>query len=227
MTFYYLEMTQGSVVGQRYLLADGAVSVGRSSQNTITLPPAEKSVSGHHLIIYKSPERIMVQDMQSTNGTFVNEQKIAEQDLKEGDILGFGQTGPRLKLVVSETELDTSPPASSGNSFDDMTSIKTHEEPIPMLASKDATSNEDEDTIYKLKNNCDEWESPTEKSSVTVELEKKLINRSVDSEDMNKLLKQGERLEKILARGNLGETQAQMLRSAYKANKSIDRKSVV
>ena len=91
MPYYYLEMVRGSVIGQKYLLNDGAISVGRSSQNTIALPPTEKSVSAHHMIIYKSPERIMVQDMQSTNGTFVNNRKIYEKTpLYDGDEVRLG-----------------------------------------------------------------------------------------------------------------------------------------
>ncbi len=222
MPFYYLEIVRGSAIGQRYLLPEGAVSVGRSSQNTIALPPSEKSVSGHHLIIYKSPERIMAQDMQSTNGTFVNETRVDEQDLVVGDILGFGKSGPRLKLIVSDTELDTST-VMTGNPFGGMTGVKTHEEPVPILASKIATSSEEQKTITKLKQEPVGSDTDSGGLSVTHEMEQKLIDRSIDSDDMNRLMKQGERLEKIIARGNLGETQIAMLRSAYKANRKMRR----
>src|SRR5271157_4238508 len=98
MSYYYLEVTRGAEIGRRYLLPDGAVSIGRSSQNTIAIHSSEKGVSDHHMIIYKSPERIMVQDLQSTNGTYVNEVKITEKEIAAGDELGFGKSGPRLKL---------------------------------------------------------------------------------------------------------------------------------
>ncbi len=223
MPYYYLEMVRGSVVGQRYLVPDGAVSIGRSSQNTIALPPAEKNVSGHHAILYKSPERILVQDLQSTNGTFVNEERVSERDFVAGDVLGFGQGGPRLKLVVSERELDTSAPAGAGNAFGDATSIKTHEEPVPILMSKDATANEEQKAIFKLRQQRHTDDDDKVRPSMTMELEKKLIDRNIDTDDMKDLMKQGGRLEKILSRGKVGETQTAMLRGAYKANKSMRR----
>ncbi|MBN1576323.1 MAG: transglycosylase SLT domain-containing protein [Chitinispirillaceae bacterium] len=222
MPYYYLEMVRGSVVGQRYGVPDGAVSIGRSSQNTIALPPAEKSVSGHHAILYKSPERILLQDLQSTNGTYVNNERIAERDLAPGDAIGFGQAGPRLKLIVSDTELDTSAPAGS-SAFGDPTSIKTHEEPVPILMSKDATANEDKKNVFKLKQRRPAHSDDTANPSVTVELEQKLIDKSIGQEDMRRLMKEGDRLEKIVKRGNLGETQAATLMSAYRAHRSMRR----
>lgn len=223
MPFYYLEMTKGSSIGQKYPLNDGAISVGRSSQNTITLPPTEKSVSAHHLIIYKSPERIMVQDMQSTNGTFINEEKINEKNIDANDEVGFGKTGPRLKLIVSEVELDTTTPKPSiPYSVEDAeTSIKTHEERAPMVMTEEATSNEERKTISRMKKSKGEFGDI--KPSMTMELEQKLIDRNVDAEDMEQLLKQGQRLEKIITRGKLSRTQASMLRSAYNANRSMRR----
>jgi hypothetical protein len=199
------------------------VSIGRSSQNTIALPPGEKSVSGHHAILYKSPERMLVQDLQSTNGTFVNDNRITEHDMAPGDVLGFGQGGPRLRLIVSERELDISAPAAGAAG--DLTSIKTHEEaaPIPILISKDATANEDKDTVFRQKPRRPDRGGDAAGNSPTVELEQKLIDKSVGQEDMRRLMNQGERLEKIIARGNIGQTQATMLRSVFKANKSMRR----
>jgi hypothetical protein len=222
MPYYYLEMVRGTVVGRKFPLPDGAVSIGRSSQNTISLPPSEKSVSGHHAILYKSPERILVQDLQSTNGTYVNDERITERDLSPGDQLGFGQAGPRLRLIVSDRELDTSVPVAAPAG--DPTSIKTHEEAAPMLMmSRDATSNEDRKTVYKLRQQPVGVDEDNVQSSLTLELEQKLIDKRLGQKDMGKLLKKGDRLEKIISRGNLGETQTSMLRTAFRANKSMRR----
>ncbi|MBN1759796.1 MAG: transglycosylase SLT domain-containing protein [Chitinispirillaceae bacterium] len=219
---YYLEMVRGSTIGQLYEIPDGAVSIGRSSQNTIALPSAEKNVSGHHAIIYKSPERIMVQDLQSTNGTFVNEERVTDREMAPGDILGFGMGGPRLKLLFSEAVRDVSPPVEEQKSMK-MTGAGTYDEQLPLMMSKDATASETKDTVYKLKRQKYEQESEGASPSLTVEMEQKLIDRSIDPESMKNLMKNGERLEKIIARGNLGQTQAAMLQSAYKANKSMRR----
>ena len=219
---YYLEMVRGSVIGQKYRVPDGAVSIGRSSQNTIALPTAEKNVSGHHAIIYKSPERIMVQDLQSTNGTFVNEERVTDRDLAPGDVLGFGMGGPRLKLIRSDRELDTSARQTPGENRVEMTGAGTYDEQLPLMMSKDATASETRDTVYKLKKQKIEQQRGGA-SSKTVEMEQKLIDRSIDPESMKDLMNDGGRVEKIIRRGNIGRTQAAMLQTAYKANRSMRR----
>ncbi|MDD5673187.1 MAG: FHA domain-containing protein, partial [Chitinivibrionales bacterium] len=97
---YFLEIMSGIEQGKRIALPDGAVTIGRAAGNTIALHPAEKGVSGNHAIIYKSPGRIVLQDLQSTNSTFVNDRRISEQVLSPGDTIGLGAAGPKLKLMA-------------------------------------------------------------------------------------------------------------------------------
>ena len=223
MSFIYLEITRGVENGKRYLLPDGAISIGRSAQNTIALHSSEKSVSGHHAIIYKSPERILVQDLQSTNGTFVQEEKINEKELAIGDELGFGKNGPRLKLIQSEVELDISspPPTVSQES----TSIRPMENASSQIMnSNEATSQEDQNAISKMKHlSSAASNSPSLNPSMTMQFEQKLVDNNISSAEMQKLMKDGKRLEKILERGELGETQTNMLRTVHRANKSMQR----
>lgn len=104
MSSFYLQTVRGTQKGDTYVLPEGAVSIGRSSKNTIVLPSEEKCVSGHHAIIYNSSERILLQDLQSTNGTYVNEESILERELQVGDEVGLGKTGPRLKLLLASEQ---------------------------------------------------------------------------------------------------------------------------
>ena len=225
MSYYYLEVSRGTEVGRRYPLSDGAVSLGRSSQNTIVLHPAEKGVSGHHMIVYKSPERIMVQDLQSTNGTYVNDVKITEKEISTGDELGFGKSGPRLKLIFSEFELDLAPPKSE-NVID--TGLVTHEDlksPFLKRAARDAGKKNTQeirtvDASPEAKNIPDD----TRRTSFTMEVEQKLVDKKLDTGDFQKLMKDGKRLERVLERGSLGHTQTNMLRTMYSANRSTRRK---
>jgi pSer/pThr/pTyr-binding forkhead associated (FHA) protein len=225
MSYYYLEVTRGTEVGRRYPLPDGAVSLGRSSQNTIVLHPSEKGVSGHHMIVYKSPERIMVQDLQSTNGTYVNEAKITEKEISTGDELGFGKSGPRLKLVCSEFELDLSPPTSE-NIID--TGLVTHEDMIsPFLkkAAREARRKESRDSRdLNVPQETMDGSDDTRRTSFTMEVEQKLVGKKLDAGDLQKLMKDGKRLERVLERGSLGHTQTDMLRTMYSANRSTRHK---
>ena len=232
MSYHYLEITRGVEVGRRFALPDGALSIGRSSQNAIALNPAEKSVSSHHAIIYKSATRIMLQDMQSTNGTFVNEQQVGEKDLSPGDVVGFGKNGPRLKFIVSETELElaaAAPAASDTAPVRPSTRAKTVEDRSVSFVSRDtgaSTCREEYNTITRIKQDIppDDTFLPP---SATMEMEKKILHKRLGSSDMHKLVKNGERIEKIIGRGNVDEAQANLLRTAHGAYRKSQRQWVV
>jgi Transglycosylase SLT domain/FHA domain len=228
MSFYYLEITQGIEAGRKYLLADGGISIGRSSQNTIAMNSAEKSVSAHHAIFYKTGDRILLQDMESTNGTFVNNQAIKERQLQPGDEIGLGKSGPRLTLIVSDRELDTAPVQTSRFISPQSTNLRTKEDDKPLFKKdpEDFTMKEDLEAItrIKLKN---KQVPPADGPSQTMEIEKKIMHKKLGASDMHKLMKDPKRLEKIIGRGNLGETQVSMLRTMHGANRKMQRQWIM
>jgi uncharacterized RDD family membrane protein YckC len=65
-------------------------TLGRASDNVVVLP--ELYVSRQHLIIEKRPTGYFAHNLSSTTGTFVNQQKIEEVLLKNGDLLTIGET---------------------------------------------------------------------------------------------------------------------------------------
>jgi|GEM_PF-584056 hypothetical protein len=227
MSYYYLEVLHGVDLGKKYSLTDGAISVGRSSQNTMALHSSEKSVSAHHAIIYKTGDRILLQDMESTNGTFVNNQKINEQQLQSGDIVGFGKSGPRLKLIVSDSELDTSASKAARFVSPESTSVRTREDEAPafFVSQEDLTMSEDLSAVTKVKlkppRRLDSF-APGD-SSRTAEFEKKIMHKKLGSSDLHDLMKDEKRIEKIIDRGNIGQTQASMLRTMHGASKKMQR----
>ncbi len=58
-------------------------TVGRKPDNDIALDNA--AVSGHHCKFYESGGTWFVEDLNSTNGTFVNNKKVLKAGLKNGD----------------------------------------------------------------------------------------------------------------------------------------------
>ena len=58
-------------------------TVGRKPDNDIALDNA--AVSGHHCKFYESGGTWFVEDLNSTNGTFVNNRKVLKAGLKNGD----------------------------------------------------------------------------------------------------------------------------------------------
>jgi ABC-type multidrug transport system ATPase subunit len=66
------------------------ITIGRSGQNTFIA--AEPSISALHARISLTPEGHVLEDLQSTYGTWVNDVRLTRGTLKPGDIVRFGQT---------------------------------------------------------------------------------------------------------------------------------------
>jgi pSer/pThr/pTyr-binding forkhead associated (FHA) protein len=65
------------------------ITIGRDANNDIQID--NMAVSGVHARIIKGPDRYVVQDLKSTNGTFLNEKKINRSVLKENDAITIGK----------------------------------------------------------------------------------------------------------------------------------------
>ena len=65
------------------------VTIGRLSDNTVVLD--HPSVSSHHACVFSDGEHCIVEDQQSTNGTFVNGRRVARRTLLNGDVVLVGK----------------------------------------------------------------------------------------------------------------------------------------
>jgi len=81
--------------GKSYELKAESTTVGRLPDNAFEVP--EASVSSHHAEILLKGGEVVVRDLDSTNGTFINGQKITESVLKPGQILRLGTIDMRLE----------------------------------------------------------------------------------------------------------------------------------
>ncbi len=81
--------------------------IGRSSELEMVL--IEDMVSRHHAKITTTDTEIFIEDLGSTNGTFVNGEKITNCKLKEGDRILIGTS--IVKLVFEEFDAALPPPA--------------------------------------------------------------------------------------------------------------------
>ncbi len=73
------------------------VSIGRAPDNDISID--NLAVSNHHARVYSEAGRLIVEDLNSLNGTFVNEQRIERATLRDGDSILIG----KHHIVVDET----------------------------------------------------------------------------------------------------------------------------
>lgn len=87
-------LSQG-LAGKTHELKGEKVTVGRVEDNTFLI--AEPSVSSHHCEIEMRGEEVFVKDLESTNGTFIDGNKITESVLKQGQVLRLGQIEMRLE----------------------------------------------------------------------------------------------------------------------------------
>ena len=89
-----LYFDNGPLIGQSVDVSDG-MSLGRAESNSLTI--SDQTVSGSHAKIdFKSGVYVLV-DLNSTNGTFVNGQKISETTIKIGDRIQFGKVNITIK----------------------------------------------------------------------------------------------------------------------------------
>jgi hypothetical protein len=77
-------------------IAKPRTTIGRRAHNDIVID--HLGVSGEHAVIVQAPQGLLVQDLQSTNGTYVNEQAIEQHLLQPGDVIGIG----RYQLQVAD-----------------------------------------------------------------------------------------------------------------------------
>ena len=85
-----IRLDSGRYKGQTYELR-GTLRVGRHPFNEITLP--DLSVSRYHCWFSRKEDRVLVEDLASANGTFVNGDRLREpRVLKPGDRVLIGNT---------------------------------------------------------------------------------------------------------------------------------------
>ena len=92
-----LVVTLGGVEGETYTLREGMMSVGRDSDNEIQF--LTDRISRHHARFINLSAICRVEDLNSTNGTFINGKKITSYDLRNGDEVTIGN----LVLRFEET----------------------------------------------------------------------------------------------------------------------------
>ena len=118
------------MTGRACELHTDRTTIGRVEDNTFQI--ADASVSSHHCEVHLRGNDIFIRDLNSTNGSFINNEKITEQVLKPGQTLRLGQV--ELKL---ETEGAVSGTAATSPSTP--TTVGGMPAPPPAKKQVDAT----------------------------------------------------------------------------------------
>ncbi|WP_051543440.1 FHA domain-containing protein [Thiothrix lacustris] len=74
---------------KRVTLKTTSITLGRNNKSDITLP--DRTISAHHARITVIRDDCFLEDLQSTNNTYVNQHIVERHLLEDGDIIGLGK----------------------------------------------------------------------------------------------------------------------------------------
>jgi len=95
------------MTGRSHELNVDRTTIGRVEDNTFQI--ADASVSSHHCEVHLRGSDIVIRDLNSTNGTFINDNKIEESVLKPGQKLRLGQVELKLEVEGAPAVSSTAP----------------------------------------------------------------------------------------------------------------------
>ncbi|MBN2091974.1 FHA domain-containing protein [candidate division KSB1 bacterium] len=92
---------EGMKTGLTLNIEEGQSSLGRGGDNDLVLP--HPSISRKHALLKVADAKILVTDLESKNGTFINNNRLVDTDyLKPGDTIKFGEVSFTVKETLEE-----------------------------------------------------------------------------------------------------------------------------
>lgn len=89
MANYVLEILDGDRAGEVLSVGDATIRIGRKAGNDLVL--ADEKTSGVHCEIAPEGDRLVLKDLGSTNGTFLDGKRVTELVLTPGDVVTVGR----------------------------------------------------------------------------------------------------------------------------------------
>jgi pSer/pThr/pTyr-binding forkhead associated (FHA) protein len=93
-----LVVKKGPLVGQRFALTRGTITLGRDPGSDIFLN--DITVSRKHAKVDFDPPHFVIRDVGSLNGTYINGKRVEKSTLSQGDELQIG----KFKLIFLSRE---------------------------------------------------------------------------------------------------------------------------
>ena len=140
-------LTEG-FTGRSFELKAERSTVGRLEDNNFQIPAP--SVSSHHCEILLKGNDVVVKDLDSTNGTFINGEQVTEAVLPVGQAVRFGSVEARLEA--------SAPTGASGKKVLDKTTVLPQGVKLNELESgTQKITNFDKNSPFKKKSNKTKW----------------------------------------------------------------------
>ncbi len=89
---------------QEIVIRQDRVIVGRDKSAQLRVPA--RSVSRQHCEFVSEDGRVVVRDLESSNGTFVNRERVHEAELSPGDLVSVGPAVFALRIDGVPSDLD-------------------------------------------------------------------------------------------------------------------------
>jgi general secretion pathway protein A len=111
--------SEGKTVLERQL-KPGRLVIGRTSDNDLQID--SKFISRHHCQIVTQTDSCLIEDLNSTNGIFVQSKRVRRHNLNDGDVVQVGQheimyideRTPRVRNLVDAVEAEAAENPKSG-----------------------------------------------------------------------------------------------------------------
>ena len=94
---------QGPLKGKIQDLGDAEINIGRHPDCQVCFPKEMTTISRLHARIVREGNRFKIVDL-STNGTYLNGQRVTEAYLKDGDVLMFSEGGAKTSFLTQSVE---------------------------------------------------------------------------------------------------------------------------
>ncbi|MBI2789551.1 MAG: FHA domain-containing protein [Elusimicrobia bacterium] len=109
-----------------------SISIGRKPDNDIVID--NPAISGHHCKLTLEGGGYYVEDLESTNGTFVNEKRIKKSGLHHNDVVGLAK---HAVVFLNEAELAE---AGAPSPSSDATMVLTPQKQAELVAASSAAA---------------------------------------------------------------------------------------
>jgi hypothetical protein len=109
--------------GKSFDLTGSEITMGRVADNKIQVEHA--SVSGHHAVLKLDSLDYVIKDLDSTNGTRINGERVTQQKLRRNDILRLGN----IELLYDSEHAPPGQPMPSPSERVNLAECTTHGRP--------------------------------------------------------------------------------------------------
>src|SRR5438093_12452442 len=114
-----LNFIHGPVAGRRVEMDSEELTIGRAAQNDLTLE--DPLVSRLHTILMRRGDVVLVEDLGSHNGTYVNNERLHQiRQLHHGDAITIGSSRAIYEdssMITEETTMVAEPVAYAAQTF--------------------------------------------------------------------------------------------------------------